>query len=118
MTIILCSRIFLLIFPIKTLAYVLITPVFIIELNNTIGKNKILIYLGKHSMNMWLIHTFFCYYYFQEMVFMPRYSILILLWTILLSLTSSVIIEKMKYYLGFVITKIRSRQNNIIKSGV
>ena len=117
-TIILFGIIFLLIFPIKTLGYALITLVFIFALNNTIGKNKILIYLGRHSMNMWLIHTFFCYYYFQEIVFMPRYSILILLWTILLSLTSSVIIEKMKYYLGFVITNISPRQNNIIESGV
>ena len=113
-TIILLSIIFLLIFPVKTLAYSMVTPIFIFTLSNIVGNDKILIYLGTHSMNMWLIHTFFCYYYSQEIVFMPKYSILILLWTILLSLGSSVVMEKIKYYLSYVINNIRQRKRNII----
>ncbi len=45
--------------------------------------------IGKNSLNMWLIHSFFCYYYFQRLVFTPKYSIFILMWLIILTLIVS-----------------------------
>lgn len=46
------------------------TPLFIylfVVFFSLIGKaNKVFLFFGKHSMNMWLIHSFFCYYYFQK----------------------------------------------------
>ena len=56
---------------------------------NNRSKNMFLI-LGKHSTNMWLTHSFFCYYYFQRFVFIPKLSILIVIWLAVLSLCSSI----------------------------
>lgn len=53
---------------------------------------KIFNLLGKHSTNMWLTHSFFCYYYFQGVTYYPKISILILTWLIILSLSSSYLI--------------------------
>lgn len=56
-------------------------------------------FLGRHSGNMWLVHTFFCYYYFTHLVFLPYFSLLILLWLILLSLGASYIIMGMEAFI-------------------
>ena len=53
---------------------ILMTPLFIylfVVFFRLIGKaNKVFLSFGKHSMNMWLIHSFFCYYYFQKEMLM------------------------------------------------
>ncbi len=56
---------------------------------------KVLGFFGKHSMNMWLEHTFFCYYFLEatQLVYITRnvfvdYAILVAL-----SLGSSILIE-------------------------
>ena len=54
---------------------------------------KILIILGIHSTNMWLVHTFFCIYIFQDFIYNFRYSLLIFLVTVLLSLFTSLLIQ-------------------------
>ena len=46
-------------------------------------------FLGKYSTFIWLSHTFWIYYYFQPVVLLPRYSILIYLWSVLLSLLTA-----------------------------
>jgi hypothetical protein len=46
--------------------------------------------LGKHSTIIWLTHTFFIYYYLQEIVFAPHYSILIVIWVFILTLLVSI----------------------------
>lgn len=38
---------------------------------------KILNVIGKHSTGIWLIHSFFCYYYCQEFIYAPQNPILI-----------------------------------------
>ena len=55
--------------------------------------NNILIHLGNHSMNMWLIHTFFCYYFFHDWIYGFKYPLLIYLVLILISYLSSHIIN-------------------------
>ncbi len=49
------------------LVEVIVAPVFIIAFSILcagLGKfRRIMTFFGKHSMNMWLIHSFFCYYY-------------------------------------------------------
>lgn len=50
---------------------VLITPIFVyvtIKLLCSKRCNSILKFMGKHSMNIWLIHTFICYYYFNDLL--------------------------------------------------
>ena len=41
--------------------------------------------LGEESAIMWLVHTFFCYYWFQRFTYLPKYSPLIFLWLLALS---------------------------------
>lgn len=73
--------------------FVFLTPIFIYLLANLKISNQSLIFIGMHSMNIWLTHSFFCYYYFQKLCFLPKYSVLIFLWTVLLSILSSLVIE-------------------------
>lgn len=84
----------------------LLAPMIIYFTNNIIKRirlKKLFVYIGEHSMNMWLTHSFFCYYYFQELVFYPRYSMIIILWLIILSLSTSnlinFIIEKITVFI-------------------
>lgn len=49
--------------------------------------------LGKQSTNMWLVHTFFCYYLFHDWIYGFKYPIVILLVTVMLSFLSGVIID-------------------------
>ena len=110
---IIVSILILFMFPIKTLIYSIITPILIFSLIKIIKESKILIFLGKHSNNIWLTHTFFCYYYFKELTFMPRYSILIVIWTIVLSLISSIFLNKFKDILNKIFKSIKSYSRNI-----
>lgn len=90
------SVVLLFIFPIKTLIYNIMTPIIIFILTKLIKKSNILKILGKHSGDIWMVHTFFCYYYFESIIFIPRYSTLIVVWTILLSLISSIVLNKLR----------------------
>lgn len=47
-------------------------------LKNTI--NRILMFVGQYSKYIYYIHTFFIYYYFQSIIYIPKYSILIFVW--------------------------------------
>lgn len=51
--------------------------------------------MGKHSTNIWLVHTFFCYYYFHDFIYGLKYPILIYILTLGLSVISSVVINKL-----------------------
>lgn len=54
---------------------------------------------GKQSTNMWLVHTFFCYYLFHDWIYSFKYPIVIYTMTILLSYLSGIIIEKLNQFL-------------------
>lgn len=54
---------------------------------------NILAYFGEHSTYIWLTHTFFAYYYFQNLILLPRYSVLIYLWLVVISLLTSIILS-------------------------
>lgn len=49
--------------------------------------------LGKQSTNMWLVHTFFCYYLFHDWIYGFKYPFVILAVTIVLSYCSGLIID-------------------------
>lgn len=55
--------------------------------------SSVLMYVGRYSTYIWLTHTFFGYYYFQKLTFFPRYSWLIFLWCMVLSIASGVVME-------------------------
>lgn len=72
-------------------------------------------FVGARSMNIWLIHTFFCYYYTPDLVLKPRNSFLILVWLLLLSLAGSCMIEYL-YALLSKGMKLWRKQNHIPKN--
>ena len=51
---------------------------------------SLLKYLGGYSTYMWLIHTFWIYYYFQNIILLPKISIFIYLWAVLISLMNAI----------------------------
>lgn len=51
--------------------------------------DKIFHYLGKHSTNLWLIHMFFYLIFFKEIIYAPKYPILIYIWLLFWSLLAS-----------------------------
>jgi len=55
--------------------------------------DKLLEFLGKHSTNIWLIHTFFCYYLFKDFIYSFKYPALIFIVLLLCSLAASYIVN-------------------------
>ncbi len=75
-----------------------------------------LIHMGKHSMNIWLIHSFFCYHIFHDWIYGFRYPLLIYGVLLLVSYLSSCVINLI-YGLGenvFSIIVERCRIRNVI----
>lgn len=54
--------------------------------------DAVLAFFGKHSTNMWLIHSFFCYYLFHDFIYGFRFPIVIFVVTTLLSLACSYVV--------------------------
>lgn len=55
--------------------------------------HPVLKFVGKYSTYIWLTHTFFGYYFFQKLTFFPRYSWLIFLWCLALSIGTGMALE-------------------------
>ncbi len=62
---------------------------------------RVLEKLGKHSMNMFLVHTFFIYHWFTKETYILYNPILILLQLVILSYCVSVAIEYVKQKVHF-----------------
>lgn len=56
-------------------------------------------WLGQYSFPLWLVHSFFCYYYFQPIVYGLKWSPLVFLTLMTLSLISVLAIEYFRGYL-------------------
>ena len=74
------------------------TPLFIylfVVFFSLIGKaNKVFLFFGKHSMNMWLIHSFFCYYYFQkEMLIVSDNAVVDYVLLVAVSVVASMVVD-------------------------
>jgi hypothetical protein len=74
---------------------IVITPIFIFAVYLiTKTKNKmteILAWIGKYSVYMWLTHTFFCYYYFQKLITFSKFSTIMYLELVGVSLVTAMI---------------------------
>ena len=62
--------------------------------------------LGEESAIMWLVHTFFCYYWFQRFTYLPKYSPLIFLWLLALSYGAAKLIRLIWKYIGALYKKL------------
>jgi peptidoglycan/LPS O-acetylase OafA/YrhL len=74
----------------------LLTPFFVyasVQLAVRLNLSKIFACLGKYSFPLWLTHSFFCYYYFQDFVYSLKWSPLVFIVLTSLSLISVVGIE-------------------------
>ncbi len=72
------------------------TPLFIVHsvrLVNFLKMDKPFIFIGQLSLYIWLVHSFFCYYYWQDLVFWPRYSLLIFAWLMILSTGTAILLN-------------------------
>lgn len=78
----------------------------------------VLIFLGKHSMNIFLMHTFIRHYLLEEFVYSFRHFALITLVVLIMSLAVSIIIELMKKHLGYnkLVSKVTDKLMYIIKT--
>ena len=56
--------------------------------------NQLLLFIGKHSTNLWLVHMFFYLVYFRKLVFLPKYPLFIYMWLVILCLVTSFIINR------------------------
>ncbi len=65
------------------------------------GLNSVFAFLGKHSMNIFLIHNFFRVVWFNDFTYGFKSIWLITLVLLLISLAVSVILELLKKWLGF-----------------
>ncbi|QUO31246.1 acyltransferase family protein [Faecalicatena sp. Marseille-Q4148] len=90
---------------------ILILPITLMKESNLI--NKILVKLGSQSMSMWLIHTFFCYQFFQNEIYFTRIPIVIFFVLLIVSYASSVVIGKLWRELNKPVEKIRMKVREI-----
>lgn len=56
--------------------------------------NQLLLFIGKNSTNLWLVHMFFYLVYFRKLVFLPKYPLFIYMWLVILCLVASFIINR------------------------
>ena len=63
--------------------------------------NKSLVFLGKHSFNIFLFHTFIYYLYFPFLIYWSRNPLLIFLSLLASSIVLSIGLEKLKEWIGF-----------------
>jgi peptidoglycan/LPS O-acetylase OafA/YrhL len=58
-------------------------------------------FLGKHSMNIFLFHTFILSYFFQDLIYCTRNCVISFLELLIICIVISVLIEKVKQWIGF-----------------
>lgn len=83
--------------------FITLTTVLIVVLTvrNIQYLRESFIFLGKHSMNIFMIHTFIFYYFFHDQLYSLKNPILIYSVLLLCSMLISMIIEYGKSKLGF-----------------
>ena len=90
----------------KIYGLIAITPFFIYSclcLSFLLNHNifKFVSYIGENTLLLWLVHGFFCYYYFQELTYYPKISIVVFFNLLLLSFSAAfflMYIKNISYY--------------------
>lgn len=78
--------------------FLLVTLIFISPRHVYI--DNILAFLGSHSMNMWMIHSWYCYYLFHDELYSLKKPIIIFIVLVVISLLKSILIEGMLKYVS------------------
>lgn len=99
---------FLIIVPLLIRAYIpfmgitelFIIPLFLLGIANLCNHSnigsRVLSFFGTHSMNLWLIHSFFISYYLKKITFITQSPLIMFITVVGCSLCCSLIIEKLK----------------------
>ena len=95
-----CAAVFLVMVVIHSIipsvAIAIFTGITIIITFNLTKKSKVtekvFVFFGKHSTNIWLTHMFFYVYIFEDLVFAAKYPLSILIFMLMLTIASSYII--------------------------
>lgn len=82
-----------------TVVFLSLAVVCICRLTNR--QLSVMAFLGKHSMNMYLMHTFIFAYFFHDFIYGFKYPVLIFLALLLTSLLLSIVLEFLKKKIGF-----------------
>lgn len=73
------------------------------------GVHKAFAFLGKHSMNIYLVHTFFYLAIWRAETYQFKYAIVILLFLLAVTLVYSVVLEGVKSLVKWLIGKLRKK---------
>ena len=68
----------------------------IVLIRNLPVVNNVFSFLGKHSANVYMVHTFLFSYWFPQFIYAPKYAILIFLLLLSCSLAISIVLEFIK----------------------
>lgn len=71
---------------------------------------RVLIFLGNHSANIWLVHMFFYEKLFRDLVFAAKYPVLIFSYMMALSILSSYLVNGISKVFGNIILLLRPRK--------
>lgn len=86
--------------PFKDVTDLVIVPLFLLGIVNLCNLShigsKILTFLGVHSMNLWLIHSFFIFYYLNDITFISHNPFIMFITVVSCSLCCSIFIEKLR----------------------
>lgn len=85
---------------------------FVIRAVASLRLSNLFAYIGMYSFPIWLVHSFFCYYYFQDIIYYPRWSPLIFILLMSVSLLSAVSINYLQSRLALVKFKFRPTTND------
>jgi peptidoglycan/LPS O-acetylase OafA/YrhL len=80
---------------------VAISVLIILLLRNVPILSASLSFLGKHSANIYMVHTFLFSYWLSEFIYAPKYAVLIFLLLLVCSLLISIVLEFIKSKFGF-----------------
>ena len=79
--------------PLLTPVYVALFVILFCKLPKSQSVNTILVKIGDHSMNMWLIHAWYCFIVFKDELYQLRYPLFVFLAVLIVSYLSSLLIN-------------------------
>ena len=94
-------------------AILIIITYSIIKLDNRV--ELFLSYISTHSTNIWLTHMFFYMIFFSDLVYAPKYSILIFIWLMVLCIATSYIINTIYKPIIKIIDKIKKEKVKLVQ---
>lgn len=94
---------------------VIVAPLFILgccTVEEHISKcaTTVLKWLGKYSIYMWLVHTFYCYYYFKELIYSHGYSFVIYIELVAISLIIAMIFKEIEKRVDYIFEYVKGNK--------